>query len=415
MARLLTCPLVNQYIDCATPYATAYNSTGWTLNGGGTAATMGTGLLNCTTSGYTTCYATLALPLADGTYFLRARTNCTTYTSSMASIVNVAGSTSIAIKAGTGNFVTLVINSTEQIQAQQIVTNGRSLWLGIAITISGSNITAAGLWVDGVDYGTVTGLSIGVSALVWTFGFVTAASSLTQIYTDIAVNDSSGASETSYPPMARTTILLPTGNSSVGNWKSGTGTSATNDGYQYLCVDNVPPTATATPNAAGASGTAIGNNVSGASNAGRGDFTMETYASKGIRPFDTINCITMIVGHGEDIRTGTKTGDFNILSNPAQSGTDTIGTGGASAYGAADAVGTFPSFWVIQSGAPQYLPTVDTAAAPACRVNKTDTGTRYADICFIGLVIEYIPGLLEPIAQPLQRNPSGWWDQSRRY
>jgi hypothetical protein len=105
-----------------------------------------------------------------------------------------------------------------------------------------------------------------------------------------------------------------------------------------------------------------------------------------MRESSTIKIVQAVVDTAEDISTGTKTGTFQITSNPAQSGTDAI-----TAFGNdAGAAGTWPTNWYAYWGTAQYYPSVTLGTSLALEVVKTDTGTRTALIDFMGIYIEYV-------------------------
>lgn len=199
---------------------------------------------------------------------------------------------------------------------------------------------------------------------------------------DIALNDSTGASQNSWPGDGKVVLLVPTSDNSAGSWKAGSAASAVSNGALFNAVDNAPPVGTASPNAATA---AISNTVSGATTPNY-DANMTTYTAAGIASGDTVNLVQQIIAHGEDIATGTKTGTFAMVSNPAIAASASVNFGAD-----AGAAGTYPTTWTVTQGAVSYAPSVTVGTAPVARITKTDTGTRAADCCFMGLLVDYTP------------------------
>lgn len=107
----------------------------------------------------------------------------------------------------------------------------------------------------------------------------------------------------------------------------------------------------------------------------------------------TVRVVQQVIVHGEDVTTGAKTGTFAMVSNPAITAANVLGPS-LSNFGpdAGGAVGTYPTNWVVQRGAMTYRPVIAQSTKPVGRISKSDTGTRAADLCFMGLMVEYFPG-----------------------
>jgi hypothetical protein len=221
-------------------------------------------------------------------------------------------------------------------------------------------------------------------------------------YDDVALNDDQGASQNTWPGDAKVVLLLPTSDNSAGSWRAGSAANAAANGALFNGIDNTPPVGTATPMAVTAG---ISNAISGATNP-NGDFNMTKYGAAGVMPWDRVNCVQQIIVHGEDVATSTKTGTFKIVSNPDSGSADTVSDSGTNVFGPAGsgAVGTYPSNWIAQRGTIVYAPSVDVNAAPVARITKTDTGTRAADLCFMGIYVDYTPG---PPGLQASRSPLG--------
>lgn len=210
---------------------------------------------------------------------------------------------------------------------------------------------------------------------------------------DVAFNDDQGSAQNTWPGEGRVVLLLPTSDNSAGSWRAGSAGSASANGALFNGIDNTPPVGTASALAVTAG---ISNAISGATNP-NGDFNMTAY-SVAAPAATSVKLVQPIVVHGEDISTGTKTGTFNIVSNP-NTATTNVAQGGSNQFGpaAGGAVGTYLTNWVIQLGPITYDPSVTLATAPVMRITKTDTGTRAADVCFMGILAEVAEDF--PLAQ----------------
>ncbi len=206
-------------------------------------------------------------------------------------------------------------------------------------------------------------------------------------FDDIAVNDDQGTSQNTWPGDGHIVLLLPTSDNSAGSWKAGSAGSASANGALFNGIDNTPPVGAASAMAVTAG---ISNNVSGATNP-NGDFNMTTYAAAGVPDGARINVLQQVIVHGEDVATSTKTGTFTIVSNPAQGSTTNVADGATAVFGPAGsgAVGTYPTNWIAQRGPALYDLVVVRATAPVARITKVDTGTRAADVCFMGILVDY--------------------------
>jgi len=200
----------------------------------------------------------------------------------------------------------------------------------------------------------------------------------------------------------RTVLLLPVSDNAAGSWKKGSAANAVAfGGTGFEAVNNTPPVGTVTPEATTA---AISNNVSGATSPNC-DMNMATYASAGIAGRDLVNLVMPLIWHGEDVATGTKTGTNQIVSNPAGSASSTFNYGND-----VGAVNTFPTNWRYSTSGSVAGPTVTVGTSPVLRVSKTDTGTRAADVCFMGLYVDYTPGVAAEMIKVQQAiNRSASW------
>lgn len=181
-----------------------------------------------------------------------------------------------------------------------------------------------------------------------------------------------------WPGESRVTMLIPTGDTQIGSWTGGTGGTSN----LFDAVDNRPPIGTASE-----SNTTQIESADGSGDNATDEYraTMQSYTTGGISASATIKCIAALIAHGEDVSTGTKTGSVAIIANP------NVGTYHAFTFGSdGGALGTFPSGWTLADSAVTDSPSVTMSTSPQIAVRKTDTGTRVASVCFIGLKVEYI-------------------------
>jgi hypothetical protein len=291
-----------------------------------------------------------------------------------------------------------------QVGSNSVTTIVTGQWyrieLGININAAAGSNDYLELLLNGESVASSSTLSIGTTAPNgWAAGWTQdprSGSDRTLYVDDIALNDSTGASQTSWPADGKVVLLLPVSDNSAGSWRAGSAASAAANGALFDAINNTPPAGTVSPDGVLA---CISNAISGATNP-NGDFNMQTYASKGINPGDTINIVRMGIAHGEDVSTNSKTGTFNMQSNPSHA-TDNVAQGGTNQFGpsAGGAVGAYaggPTNWVPQWGTVFYGDVVTVGTAPVARITKTDTGTRAADCCFMGILVDYTPRSMVP-------------------
>lgn len=242
-----------------------------------------------------------------------------------------------------------------------------SRWYCIEINGAGSG-TGTYLRIDQVDE--ITSVTLGACPRLIGAGD-TVAATYTAYFQDFARDGANWCGAGAVP------LSLAISDNNRGAWTGGAG-GTTN---LWDATNNTPPTGTASETDATQIESASGSGTDSC------DLNFATYTSLGIGSGDTVNAVQMIIAHGEDVATGTKTGSMKIVSNPTQSVADTF-TFGADV----GALGTFPTNWTIQRGAIQTAPTLSgVGTSPVLRVTKTDTGTRVASVCFIGMYVDYTP------------------------
>jgi hypothetical protein len=217
-------------------------------------------------------------------------------------------------------------------------------------------------YLDDVLLGSTSTANLGTTAPgQLRMGVQGALSNVEVMVDDVALNDSTGSFQNTWPGDGKVVMLLPVSDNSAGSWRAGSAASAAANGALYAAIDNAPPTGTVSPNAVG---NAISNTISGAT-APNGDFNMTSWATAGVGATDTINVAQQVAVHGEDIATGTKTGTIEMVS-PA------IAAGAVFNFGAdIGAVSTYPTNWTVARGTPTYV----LAATMVSQLTGTTIGT----------------------------------------
>jgi hypothetical protein len=217
---------------------------------------------------------------------------------------------------------------------------------------------------------------------------------------DLALNDSTGANQNSWPGDGHVVLLLPTADSAVGAGWTNDAASASNI---FNAVDNTPP--------GGIADTTSGNGLHQIRDATTGadeayDATMTTYTAAGVPAGATINVIDPIVATGAPLVTSAKQGTVGMVSNPAITPIALAAAGVSGAFWQGNAAGTYPTGWKISHGTVTYAPAVTLGTAPVMRINQVTSSTRIAMCCFMGCYVDYTPAapsLSPPFGQPGRR------------
>ena len=214
----------------------------------------------------------------------------------------------------------------------------------------------------------------------------TVADTYTAYFDDLTEDDAG------FPGDGKVVLLLPESDNTRTNWTAGAGATTS----LFAAVDNLPPAGVASASETNTS------NIESASSTGTATYiaAMSTYSSKGIAAGDTVNAIDIMILHGEDIATGTKNGTFELTSNPVVGSTAFAFGNDAGAHGAYNAsTGIWPFAETFQNA-----PTVTVGNAPLFKVVKTDTTTRVACICFMGIYVDYTPAVVDPYPASYMEN-----------
>jgi hypothetical protein len=251
----------------------------------------------------------------------------------------------------------------------------------ISITIGTGAVDAMALQLNGVSVASASGLSLGdtvTSAATVGWPAETPGANKVLYLDDVAINDSAGATQNSWPGAGKIVLLAPTADSAVGTgWVDGDGT-----GTLFGSVDNTPPVGVATP----ANGTQIKNLTS--TTTGNYDATMTTYAAAGIAAGDTVTLVQSWTSHGIIGQTNARNGAVQIVSNPAQGSEDTVAM-------PTSVAGTWPTNWKQFWGTAQVgdIASGNRGTAPVLRVGKRTATTRENECAAMFLCVEYVPAV----------------------
>ena len=256
-----------------------------------------------------------------------------------------------------------------------------------AAPASGSRVMTARL--DGVEFATGTTYTSGEIGITssCSFGWLAApGASRVMFIDDIAYNDTTGANQNSWPGDGKVVLLVPISDNARDTlWTGGAG-GTTN---LFDAVNNKPPAGLASASATNTSQIEHAGGAAGTTD--RYDANMTTYSTAGITSADVVSVVHFVETDAEDIATGAKLLNFEVLSNPAVASPGNITAGNASA------AGTYPTNWVTRRSAPVYKPSITVGTSPVMRARRPETASRVASVCFMGMYVEYIPAVPLPI------------------
>jgi len=286
--------------------------------------------------------------------------------------------TSVLLRPDTGTLQIATAAGTSRVDsAAGVVTTGQ--WYKLSFDASGGTRT---LYLDDVQIAQSTG---GVSAAAserievgydcWKTGASGATVTFSFLWDDVITSNSSFGGP---GPSSGCKLLLPAADpGALNSWTNGGGgTTSIFEG-----VNNRPPT--------GAAAATNGIKIKNAGSTANLDYvaTMQTYTAGGIPAGATINAVMPICVDGEEVTTGTKTGNIWCASNPSQ-------TAGGNSFDYGDdlgALGTFPTLWMPHYGPATSSPSVTLGTAPTVTVRKTAATARVVDVTLLGLYVDYTP------------------------
>jgi hypothetical protein len=336
----------------------------------------------------------LTTPALGTTVYARAYINVPAAPTTDSSVLSLAFGGHIRAQLTTALTLKL-LNNSEAAVGSASATLSVNTWYRVELAqtmVAGSNDDYIELRLDGVTVASSTTANQGAASgtLQVTCGWNSTTPGANKIvYTDdVAINDSTGGNETSWPGDARVALLLPiSDNARATLWTGGAG-GTTN---LFDAVNNTPPAGTATET----DSTQIEHAGGAAGSTDAYDANMTSYLTAGISGSDTINCVQLLAWHGEDISTGAKLLDFSVVSNPAIASSGNVTAGDSTP----SALGTFPTEWGLHRGTVSYVPSVTVGTSPVMRAMRPETATRVASVCFMGMIVDYTPHRAPPFSK----------------
>lgn len=216
----------------------------------------------------------------------------------------------------------------------------------------------------------------------------------TCIYDDLAINDNSGSYQNSWPSITAKTIrCLPISDFSRTEWVKNSGGTTT----LYDAVNNDPPEGIA---AATSPDNKYLKHPGNGSGTGQYVANMESYTTKGVPSGSTINLVQPMISMGEEINTGNKLVRMKCANNPAGvSWSDNLNvtiTQGSFAHGTYNTQWYTPYAGVGADNAATgsdpaivYDPSVTLSSSPQMEIQRPETASRVASICYMALYVEY--------------------------
>jgi hypothetical protein len=346
----------------------------------------------------------------DGvTYYFRAYMNCASLTG------NQFGTTIIRLGALAGSGPSILFYGAAATHPGALAVNIAGTGLAAfspsvadgnwhlvelqGVATATGNWTFAQLRVDGtvIDSVTHTQAYSGTGAIFgWT---VTPTASQVINFDDVVLNDSTGAANNTYPGAGAVVLLKPTADSAVGTgWVTGAGGSTS----LFDAVNGTPPEGVAD------TGTATSQIRNATSNATSYDATMTTYSAAGVSAGATVNAVLPVTATAAPVTTSAKQGTVGVVSNPTITNVALNATGTAGAFWAGLAAGTYGAGWKWSLGTMTEAPTVTLGTAPVMRITNSTASTRIADVCFMGIYVDYTPAVVAaattvPVHLPFMR------------
>lgn len=239
--------------------------------------------------------------------------------------------------------------------------------------------------LNGVSLGSTTTANAGTTsfAVQAQIGWGGSPGASKQIWVDdVAINDSTGSDQTSWPGSGKIVLLKPISDKATGaNWVEGAGGT----GSLFSAVKNTPPVGVAVGSA---TNTSQIKNVT-KDTTGNYDANLTTYTTAGIAAGDTINVVHPIWNIAGSSTTSV-THAMLLVSNPAANG------GAETTAARATAAATYPSQWSWQFPAAQivYSPSPTLGTSPVIRVGKRTSTTSAAMADFMGAYVDYTPAVV---------------------
>jgi hypothetical protein len=365
----------------------------------------GVGCMKCdSAAGNAAAFQQLHSNLAVGANYLRAYIRFAGLPTAAARVMGSLLNIGVSVRLTTGGKLQLWNNVTEtQIGSDSAATvspGSTDYRIELSVTINASpNITDCELRVDGTSVASASGLSLNAATFIFRVGWLTAPGANKILYVDdVAINDTTGSANTSWPGEGKVLVVVPTADSAGGTgWTLGTGTALGGNGF--AANDNIPPLGVADLTA-GSDPKQIRNATANANDSV--DLTMQSYTAAGVPSGATITAVAPVVCTASPVATGAKAGTVGVVSNPTITNVALAAGGTAGAFWSGAAAAAFPTGWKWSQGTHADTPSVTLGTAPVMRLTQVTSSTRIAMSCFAGLYIEYVV-----IAVTYDDTPSG--------
>lgn len=190
-------------------------------------------------------------------------------------------------------------------------------------------------------------------------------------FDDVALNDSSGSAQNSWPGDGAIILLKPVGDNNVSGWSTGSG----GDANWWESHNNTPPIGASSPGTQTQTKTTASNIT---------DFVQHNCASYSAAGIPSGNRIALLQGVAQIGSADTTPRDVKVEVNFNPSGT------GANTTTPSAAIGASPANWKTGRSAISYAPSVTRGTQPWIRLTRqTSGGTIHAD--FVGILVEHTP------------------------
>jgi hypothetical protein len=343
-------------------------------------------------AGFQTILGTLAV---STTYFLRAYfAPSSALPSAAASVLGCTGTTGVSARLTPGGKLQLWNNegTPAQIGSDSAATLATLTYyrIELKIVVNGSTQIASGeLQLDGVSVATFSGLTLSVASGL-SVGWLTApGANITCRIDDVALNNSAGAVNNSWPGAGKVVLLKATGDSAVGTgWVLGGNGAEAGSGWDNLI--NTPPQSLADSTGGGTQDSVQIRNATAAANSNF-DVTLTTYTAAGVGASDIVNALVPWVCTAATSSTSAKQGTVGIVSNPTIANVALAATGTSGAFWQGNVASTYPAGWKWSPGTITEAPTVTLGTAPVARITQVTSSTRLAMVCFLGMYVDYTP------------------------
>jgi hypothetical protein len=325
----------------------------------------------------------------DVTYMARAWVNIANYPSSELStghrlLAILTGATELdVVTLRSDGFLRLGTTGTLLTASALALNTWYCLELSVSVA-SGTNVVTSVARLNATQFATRTnGTSTNAPNRVRWGGVSGTPTTASVVYfDDLALNDTTGSAQTSWPGVeGRVIHLLPKADAAAGtDWKLGTGTTPSANAYD--AVNNKPPVGVSN-GAAGSDAKQIRDSVASVTEpASDADFTMQTYVEAGMGASDEISLLRAIAVLSDTSSSVAVSAGLAITANPSLA-EDTVATLSTTL------ASTYPSGWDRVAGSIAYAPSVTQGSSPTLRLGKRSAVATVLLCCYAAIQVEY--------------------------